>query len=93
MPKTGNKFNDLFSLGKIMASQKKDQQGKTTEEYEFEKAARECTFKPQINSSSNKMALRNKSPNAGQESEGIVANIKGTQKQIERLKAARERQE
>jgi hypothetical protein len=46
MPRTGNKFNDLFSLGKIMAEQKKEQQDKTTEEYEFEKAARECTFKP-----------------------------------------------
>lgn len=86
MPKTGNKFNDLFSLGKIMAEQKKDYQEKSTAEYEFEKAARECTFKPQINSSATKMAIRNRSPEGS-----TVLAVKGTQKQFERMKAARER--
>lgn len=46
MPKTGNKFNDLYQLSKNL-KEVKTSQDKSTVEYEFEKSKDECTFKPQ----------------------------------------------
>lgn len=77
MPSTGNKFNDLYELSKIMKDQKKDVKEKTTEEHEFEKSHRECTFKPSINNYSGTKTggeiIRRRSP----VNTDVVRNLKG----------------
>lgn len=44
MPQTGDKFNDLYELGKKL--NKLPKQEKTTEEIEYERSKNECTFAP-----------------------------------------------
>jgi hypothetical protein len=48
MPKTGNKFNDLYELSKNL-KQIRRQEDVTTEEVEYKKNVSELTFKPKIN--------------------------------------------
>jgi hypothetical protein len=44
MPTSGDKFNDLYELGKRINMIPKAE--KTTEEIEFERSKNECTFIP-----------------------------------------------
>lgn len=47
MPNTGNRFNDLFELSKILQPFK-EKQDKSTADYEYEKMREECTFHPNL---------------------------------------------
>jgi hypothetical protein len=53
MRNTGNKFNDLYFLA-FSLHNKKPLKDKTTEEVEFEKSMKECTFHPSISPNINK---------------------------------------
>jgi len=53
MRNTGNKFNDLYFLAFTLHN-KKPLKDKTTEEVEFEKSMKECTFHPSISPSIHK---------------------------------------
>lgn len=48
MPKSGNKYNDLYELSKQL-KQHKVIRDKSNQEYEFEKSKDECTFTPNLN--------------------------------------------
>ncbi len=86
MSQTGDKFNDLYNLAKRM--QGKPKTDKTSEEIEFEKFKEECTFAP--NSQRVKISsqvMRNQEP------ETPITEDKFVQKEIERMKKAREERE
>lgn len=82
MPNSGNKFNDLYELGKSMQL-KRGRVDKTAEEAEFEKSRDECTFVPQTTRQHqqrwDKQMTSCKS----------VSSIRSAQKTIERMKSAR----
>lgn len=81
LPQTGDRFNDLYTLAKKL--QQKPKQDKTTEEIEFEKASGQCTFAPNI-------ARIHQDLNAGA---SVIQEDKIVQKEIERMKKAREERE
>ena len=77
MPETGDKCADLFQLSKIMPKERTD---KRREDYEFERAGEECTFKPQLLSVGLRKGSQSKS----------LQDIKGLLKSVDRLKRGRD---
>lgn len=86
MPRSGNKFNDLYALSKIL--QKKGY--KTTEEYEFERNRAHLTFKPTINTRSAAKPSDRRSPVID---DSAPAAVRGLEKSVERIRKGRERLE
>jgi|LauGreDrversion4_2_1035121.scaffolds.fasta_scaffold162408_2 hypothetical protein len=84
MPNSGNKFNDLYELSKIMKNQKK-KEDKSTEQYEFEKHKSHLTFKPTINTRSAVKPSDRKSPVI----DDGVRQVRGMEKSVERIRKGR----
>eukprot|EP00347_Sterkiella_histriomuscorum_P024180 403332030 len=83
---SGDRFNDLYNLAKRM--QQKPKTDKTTEEIEFEKAKDECSFAP----NRNKVNNQSEQLPTTQHDKPLIED-KYVQKDIERLRKAREERE
>jgi hypothetical protein len=79
MPKTGNKFNDLFQLSK----QLQPRQDKTPVDLDFDKSRDQCTFHPSLQASQPSLLSQSKS----------VCDIRGLQKVQERMQRGRDERE
>jgi hypothetical protein len=84
MTQTGDKFNDLYMLGKKL--NKRQKEDKTTEEIEFERNKDECTFAP--NKDRQMRTLEVESTN-----DVKILDNKFVQKDVERMRKAREERE